>query len=164
MNQFTQLIDAFANLTDGKTNSFVEAAIWPDDIKEYEVKYFNDYHFTDIVYDPENMFVAMTQFQKDVNSINVFSSAKSVLATNKQGITFERAFMARFLLHLAGDIHQPLHSVTLYNHTLAKGDMGGSNFINIGNKIYVNTLKGDNMNLHAFMDSMAGEQENGVRL
>lgn len=33
--------------------------------------------------------------------------------------------MARYLLHLLGDIHQPLHSVTMYNSTLKKGDMGG---------------------------------------
>lgn len=34
--------------------------------------------------------------------------------------------MARYLLHLVGDIHQPLHSVTMYNSTLKKGDMGGT--------------------------------------
>ena len=49
----------------------------------------------------------------------------SVLKTNKEGITFERAFMARFLLHLVGDIHQPLHSVAMFNSTYKKGDMGG---------------------------------------
>lgn len=34
--------------------------------------------------------------------------------------------MARYLLHLAGDIHQPLHSVSMYNSTHKKGDMGGT--------------------------------------
>ena len=83
LNKFTQLVEAFSNLTDGRTNSFVEASVWPDDIKDNNCSYFNDYHFTDVVYDPQNMFAAMTQFQKDVNSINVYNSAKSVLATNK---------------------------------------------------------------------------------
>lgn len=67
----------------------------------------------------------MTQPQKDVNSINVGSACFSVLKTNKEGVSFERAFMARYLLHLAGDTHQPLHSVTMYNNTLKKGDAGG---------------------------------------
>ena len=39
---------AFENLTDGKSNSFVEAAVWADDIKEYKANYFDDYHFTDM--------------------------------------------------------------------------------------------------------------------
>ena len=34
--------------------------------------------------------------------------------------------MARFLLHLVGDIHQPLHSTSMYNSTFKKGDMGGN--------------------------------------
>jgi hypothetical protein len=34
------------------------------------------------------MFAAMTEPQKDVNSINVVSSSMSVLKTNKDGITF----------------------------------------------------------------------------
>ena len=71
------------------------------------------------------MFSQMDQYKRDVNSINVASSCMSVLKTNKEAVTFERAFMARFLLHLVGDIHQPLHSVAMFNQTLKKGDMGG---------------------------------------
>lgn len=76
-------------------------------------------------YDPQFLFVGMTEQQKDINSINVMGSATSVLKTNKEGITFERAFMARFLLHLVGDIHQPLHSTCMYNQTFKTGDLGG---------------------------------------
>lgn len=104
----------------------MEAAVWADDIKDVNATYFDSYHFTDVVYDPQYLFAAMTEPQKDVNSINVASSCMTVLKTNKEGITFERAFMARYLLHLVGDIHQPLHSVTMYNSTLKKGDAGGN--------------------------------------
>ena len=78
------------------------------------------------MYDPQFLFVGMAQYNKDVNSINVASSALSVLKTNREGITFERAFMARYLLHLAGDIHQPLHSVSMYNNSMKTGDLGGN--------------------------------------
>jgi hypothetical protein len=71
------------------------------------------------------MFASMSDPQKDVNSINVASSCMSVLKTDKEGITFERAFMARYLLHLVGDIHQPLHSTAMFNSTYKKGDLGG---------------------------------------
>lgn len=40
--------------------------------------------------------------------------------------TAERALYARYLLHLAGDVHQPLHSVALFNRTFPYGDMGGN--------------------------------------
>lgn len=56
--------------------------------------------------------------------------------------------MARFLEHLAGDIHQPLHSVSMYNNTLKTGDLGG-------NKIHIVVEQNHTMNLHAYLDSMA---------
>jgi hypothetical protein len=37
--------------------------------------------------------------------------------------------MARFLLHLVGDIHQPLHSVNMYNSIHKTGDKGGKNYL-----------------------------------
>lgn len=33
LNKFTELITAFNNLTDGRSNTFIEAAVWADDIK-----------------------------------------------------------------------------------------------------------------------------------
>ena len=47
-DNFNELVKAFENLTDGKSNSFVEAAVWADDIKQYKANYFDDYHFTDM--------------------------------------------------------------------------------------------------------------------
>lgn len=67
----------------------------------------------------------MSDLQKDVNSVNIVGSCLTVLKTNKHGITFERAFMARYLSHVVGDIHQPLHSTNMFNKTLPKGDLGG---------------------------------------
>jgi hypothetical protein len=80
------------------------------------------------VYDPHFLLVGMPEPQKDINSINVLGSSVSVLKTSKEGITFERAFMARFLLHLVGDIHQPLHSTSMYNETYKNGDQGGTTY------------------------------------
>lgn len=95
------------------------------------------------------MMASMKQKEKDVNSINTIKSAVTVLKNNRDKVSFERAFMARYLLHLAGDIHQPLHSTCMYNETFPTGDLGG-NFIKI------NTRNSGELNLHAFFDSMAG--------
>lgn len=68
----------------------------------------------------------MTQYQQDVNAVNIINWCESVLKANKEGISFERAFMARYLLHLVGDIHQPLHSTMMFNATYKTGDLGGT--------------------------------------
>ncbi len=152
------MIHAFDKLTDGKSNTFAEAAVWADDIKEYGATFFNDYHFTNVIYDPDQLFVGMTDKQRDINSINTVGWCMSVLLANKDHVTFERAFMARYLLHLVGDIHQPLHSTDMYNHEFSHGDLGG-------NLIHIETTKGEKANLHAFMDAMAGQQSmNGTRM
>ena len=50
--------------------------------------------------------------------------------------------MIRFLLHLAGDIHQPMHNTTRFSDRFPEGDRGGNNY----------KLRGQIKNLHAFWD------------
>lgn len=61
-----------------------------------------------------------------VNSVNVIKNSVEVLSTNINKTTVERALFARYLVHVAGDIHQPLHSVALFNETFPTGDRGGN--------------------------------------
>lgn len=50
----------------------------------------------------------------------------------------------RFLVHLVGDIHQPLHTVSLWDNQFPKGDQGGNLF----------AISFQNIsNLHALWDS-----------
>jgi hypothetical protein len=41
---------------------------------------------------------------------------------------FEKSFLLRFLVHVIGDIHQPLHSSSLVNDIFPNGDLGGNLF------------------------------------
>lgn len=130
--KFDALVKSLNPMTDGRTQTFVEAAVWPDDIKNYGANLFNNYHFTDRIYDPDGMMPSMSDTAKYNNSLNLLGWCMNVLKKNKLNNTFERAFTARFLLHLVGDVHQPLHSVQMFNTTkaLINGDQGG-NLINI---------------------------------
>lgn len=65
----------------------------------------------------------------------------------------ERALFARYLVHLVGDIHQPLHSVALFNKTYKKGDMGG-------NLLKIKLKNGTVENFHSFWDSGAFKLQN----
>lgn len=62
--------------------------------------------------------------------------------------TAERALFARYVVHLVGDIHQPLHSVALFNKTYPKGDLGG-------NSHKVILTNGSTSNFHSYWDAGA---------
>ncbi|XP_031505811.1 nuclease P1-like [Nymphaea colorata] len=81
-----------------------------------------------------------------VNSIEIMKVASKVLRTNINKTTAERALFARYLVHLVGDIHQPLHSVALFNESFPKGDVGG-NFLKVVLK------NGSTSNFHSYWDA-----------
>jgi hypothetical protein len=74
--------------------------------------------------------------------------ASKVLKMNIRKNTAERALFARYVVHLVGDMHQPLHSVALFNQSYPKGDYGGNL-----EKVILNN--GTIMNFHAFWDAGA---------
>lgn len=84
-----------------------------------------------------------------VNSIEIMKIATKTLKANIMRNSAERALFARYVVHLAGDIHQPLHSVALYNLTYPKGDLGG-------NLLKVKLKNGtSNNNFHSYWDAGA---------
>jgi hypothetical protein len=70
-DRFTKLIESLNNMTDGRTQTFVEAAVWPDDIKNYGANLFNNYHFLDRIYDPEGLMPSLSDVARYNNSLNV---------------------------------------------------------------------------------------------
>lgn len=110
---------------------------------------WNDWHFIDKPYVEDGTFPTLNYTALTLNAINLVKTSVSVLSTNVNKTTAERALFARYLVHVIGDIHQPLHSVSLFNATFPKGDRGG-------NDIKVTLPNGTaNFNLHAFWDAGA---------
>lgn len=62
--------------------------------------------------------------------------------------------MMRYLIHVTGDIHQPLHASTLITDKFPNGDEGGNLF-------YVKYIEGIN-NLHKLYDSGVGKLNNNI--
>ena len=127
---FTSIITSLNKLTDGQSNTFVEATLWADDIKRYQADLFDQYHYLYRTYDPDGIIPFIEQKYKDINVVNTIGWAMAILKKNQGSISFERAFMARFLMNIVGEIHQPLNTIEMYNLTkaLLKGDKGGSLF------------------------------------
>lgn len=88
-----------------------------------------------------------------LSSVQVVNNAIKSLAVNINKTTAERALFARYLVHIVGDIHQPLHSVAMFNETFPSGDRGG-------NSIKIVLLNGTTQNLHAFWDAGAFKVQN----
>lgn len=67
---------------------------------------------------------------------------------NADGVSIQKGIFMRILIHVVGDMHQPLHNVNMYNNTYANGDMGG-------NYEKIILLNGTAMNMHSYFDSGA---------
>lgn len=88
-----------------------------------------------------------------VSSVEVIKNAARVLGFNVNQTTAQRALFARYLIHVVGDIHQPLHSVSMYNETFPNGDRGG-------NSLKIQLMNGTLRDLHSFWDAGAFRIQN----
>ncbi len=62
--------------------------------------------------------------------------------------------MMRYLIHILGDIHQPLHSSSLFNDQFSNGDQGGNLFL----IKYSESIE----NLHKLFDSGIDKLNNNI--
>lgn len=114
---------------------------------------WNEWHFVDTPYVTDATIPVINYTESAMTSVITCYQARSALKANILNLTAERALFARYLVHLVGDIHQPLHSVALYNHTYPKGDAGG-------NLLKLKLLNGTVSNFHSFWDSGAFRLQN----
>ena len=109
---------------------FIESAEFPDDIKFLNWKSFDSWHFNDIyIYMPDAPNKNLPQNPQNVVwAINESHETLSNQKTSEVNIFFGKSFMLRYLIHLVGDIHQPLHNTSLVSSVFPDGDAGGNNF------------------------------------
>ena len=136
-------------LTQNLTDTFVEAAVWLDDIKEDQWESFYSWHFVDRPVNPLGMPVVP---ESAINAVYAIEEASKVLTNEKRRgtITIAKSVFMRVLLHVVGDIHQPLHCADLYNLTFPEGDEGGNKL-----NVTVKTHNNETMPLHHYWDAIA---------
>jgi hypothetical protein len=107
-----------------RTNDFISAACWADDVRR-DRRETGPWHYIDIYFrndgkppqnkpDAENAVWAIDRF--------------SAILKDKSKPDAERAEALRFLIHIVGDIHQPLHATSKESDERPKGDAGGNAF------------------------------------
>ena len=150
--KFDRVISSINTLVDNRSRTFIETACWPDDIKQYN-SFWNSWHFKDSPYVYDGVEPIINYTGAISNSVYIVNMARNVLSNNPDKSSAEKALLGRYLVHLSGDIHQPLHSVGLFNETFPDGDQGG-------NKLTVFLPNGTGQNFHSFWDSGANKLQN----
>ena len=135
--------------TDPGEYFFMRASTWPDEIRRGGNPYDHPaWHYVDYPLTPPDFPFVAGLDPGDNILFGINESAKTLrdpAATPEQ-----RAAALSWLIHLIGDLHQPLHCAELVTpeYPLPEGDRGG-------NKFYV-AVGGNPINLHAFWDRLPG--------
>jgi len=101
----------------------------------------------------DGVFPVINMTGQALSSVSIVENAVKILSSNGNKTTVEKALFARYLVHIVGDIHQPLHSVSLFNSTFPSGDRGG-------NSLKITLLNTTVQNLHSFWDAGAFRIQN----
>lgn len=138
------------------TYAFIAAAEWPDDIKGQQWSTFNILHFLNYpVIDPDFKGTISTSVD---NATFAFNECNNVLTKAKgDAAVIGKSLCMRLLIHIIGDIHQPLHTAALFSSKFPKGDMGG----NLFEIIYPAKKYGE---LHAYWDDTAHKYSSSIRV
>jgi len=119
-----------------------EATRWLDDIRTNTSAY--DYwHYQQNCYSEDaktKCYSAPTP-----NSLTVLNDSINTMLNKSANMT-QKGFYFLILLHLMGDIHQPLHNIQMFNQNYTKGDSGGNDIVIVYHNI--------SSNLHEFWDNL----------
>jgi len=150
--------------------AFVVAATWPDEIKS-ERDYENDgerptgpdaarnigyadrlqhryWHYIDLPFSPDHTSLAQPATPNAQTQIALF---RKTLASPGASDTV-KSYDLVWLLHLVGDVHQPLHTTSRFTHMQPNGDEGGN--------LVALCEKPCRHELHAFWDDLPGMGKN----
>lgn len=135
------------------SDSFIESACWADDVRTYGMDAMTTWHYIDKPYNPEQ------EVNPEVDGAgNCLWFLHEIMTTLKSPTRdladLETSLMMRWLVHIIGDMHQPLHTVSMFSSLFPNGDQGGNLFL-----IQYNP---NITELHAFWDSGCGEYANDL--
>ncbi|MCR9191266.1 MAG: S1/P1 nuclease [Gammaproteobacteria bacterium] len=124
--------------------SLIGATVWLDVLYDAKHLAFKPMHYIDLPYKVDD--TPAPKLSK-VNAVSAINDASRTLL-DKTASEEEQAIALRILLHVVGDVHQPLHTITRISQAHPQGDRGGNDFHLGKNKIAPN--------LHRYWDRGGG--------
>lgn len=141
--------DAFSKTSNLKlpVYIFMRASTWPDDIRRHGNQYDHpEWHYIDYPLKPPS-FPVEPGPSLDDDVLYGISQCEKILSDTNATDTVRGVYLS-WLIHLIGDLHQPLHCSSLVNDAYPSGDKGGNSF-------YVRP--GDHaIRLHSLWDGLLG--------
>jgi hypothetical protein len=126
---------------------FMKASVWPDEIHRIHSQYDHPHwHYIDYPLRPPSFPMEPEPAPRD-DALFGFDQCEQGL-TNASTTPELRAVYLAYLIHLIGDLHQPLHCGSLFDDQFPNGDKGGNDFyVKPGSK---------GIKLHSFWDELLG--------
>jgi hypothetical protein len=129
------------------TYIFMRSSTWPDEIRRRGNRYDHPHwHYVDYPLKPPAFPLEPGPSPTD-DVLYGFQQCENILSDTNTPVE-ERAVYLSWLIHLVGDVHQPLHCASLTNDAYPAGDEGGNSF-------YVRPAS-RGINLHSFWDGLLG--------
>ncbi len=128
------------------SDDFVTVAAWADEIRNQR-RETGSWHYKDLFFRDDNK--APANQPDEVNAVSKIREFTAILK-DKSKPDAARAEALRFIIHLVGDIHQPLHATARETEAHPKGDRGGNDFA------IVSEGERGPRNLHSLWDGGAG--------
>ncbi|MEM8931238.1 MAG: S1/P1 nuclease [Acidobacteriota bacterium] len=125
-------------------DDFVTASTWLDAIRGAGWRSFDRWHYVDLPFNADG--IGQVSGPSADNAITAVREAIRVLE-DPAAPDLSKAFMLRVLIHVVGDLHQPLHCVSRYTVEQPDGDRGGGRF---------DLPEADGGNLHRLWDGALG--------
>jgi hypothetical protein len=126
------------------TKNFITASTWLDSIRSQDIHWFDLLHYIDIPFSRDETPLPSKDKQ---NALLGIKHARAVLSSSKSSRA-DKGLSLRILIHVIGDIHQPLHTATEISKKYPQGDLGGNLFFLGKNSI--------GENLHQYWDRGGG--------
>lgn len=117
----TMVVDLSHEYPDMK--HFNQMAPWPDAIRSQKIELYNHWHYIDLPLSQDG--TPLKDVTDTDNIVWAISKLLPIIGNNKAN-SYERARSLAFLVHLVGDLHQPLHAVTRMSAAHPNGDQGGN--------------------------------------
>lgn len=128
------------------------ASLYADEIRSHDnPETFSEWHYVDYPLIPPDFPMKPAPTPGNDVLAGIAKSSRAVQRLTKNFDVRTRAKMLSYLLHLVGDVHQPMHCETLFdeNFKTPEGDRGGNN-------AWVKPPGGHAIKLHAFWDQLFG--------
>lgn len=144
-----------------KREFFELVATWADIVRDrafenrYRKYHHSNWHYSDFFWRQIDGKVVLQEAPEEGGQAIVKLAEFDKLLRDPNAPNSDKAVAIAWFMHLAGDIHQPLHTSARITDTEPKGDQGG----NLFHLTPVGTPRETQVNIHWFWDSIVGRND-----